>query len=134
MDIRAGLRKLHELRKNLEDGSAIEEPYASALATQARRIGAGHPTPQARMVSEAIVVHGAELSVPASAVISPRVGPSLRAGEVAGGAEYGSSIYPQFGPRRSTGAFLEAAARAPDSATVKAGEDALERLVREAVR
>ena len=135
MDIAAGRRKLSELKSRLQEGREIQEPYAEALAAQARRIATSRPTPQARMVGEAIRPEGESILVPSSAMLRPRIGPSVLAGNVAGGAEFGSSIYPQFGPRRgSPGAFMGAAAARPDSATIGAGEEALEELVRESVR
>lgn len=135
MDIRAGIRRLEGLRDDLEDGSAIQEPYLAALASQARRRASSRPTPQARAVSTALVVRDGALTIPAGAGITPRGGGLVSAGQLAGGSEFGSSIYPQFGPRRSRpGAWLGSSAANPDSATLAAGERALEGLIREAAR
>jgi hypothetical protein len=132
--IRDGIRRLERLLEELVDGSAIAEPYAAALGAQAKREAARGPTPQARMAASALVVRGAELLVPASATVHSRTRGSLSAGRVAGGSEYGSGIYRQFGPRRSSGAWLGAAANRPDASTLEAGESALEQLVERSVR
>lgn len=135
MDIRAGIRRLQHLRDELEDGSAIQEPYLEALRSQARRKASGRPTPQARSVSSALVVRDGALVVPGGAAITPRGGGLVSAGDLAGGSEFGSSIYPQFGPRRSRpGAWVGSSAANPDSASLAAGERGLESLVREAAR
>ena len=135
MRVQDGLRRLRGLRADLEDASDIEEPYLEAVGVQARRKARSRPTPQARAVSEALIVRGGALLVPSSARITPRGGGLVSAGQLAGGSEFGSAIYPQFGPRRgSPGAWLGSSAASPDSATLEAGERALEELVREAVR
>lgn len=130
-----GRRRLAELSRRLAEGSEIAEPYAAAVAAQAKRVAAGHPTPQARMAASALVVHGSSLGVSSLAVVQGRGGRPVRASAIAGGSEYGSSSYPQFGPRRrAPGAWLGSAATRPDSSTQAAGEDALDELVRGAVR
>ena len=133
MDIPTGRRRLDALGEELRDGRAIAEPYAAAVGALAKRNASRRPTPQAAMAGGALVVRGATISVPRGALVSSRSGVTT-AGGIAGGSEYGSSIYPQFGPRRGTpGHWLGAAAERPDSATLEAGEKALDELVRRIV-
>lgn len=132
MDIAAGIHRLNRLGARLRDGSAISEPYAEAVGAQAKRNASRRVSPQSPMAGSALVVRGSVVSVPSSAIVSSSSGP-VRAGAIAGGSEYGSSLYRQFGPR-SSGKWLHAAADRPDSATLEAGEDALAELVAEAVR
>jgi hypothetical protein len=134
MDLAAGLRKLATLERDLRDGRTVEEGFAAAVAVDARRRASGRPTPQARMAASALVVRGNELGIPSGAVVSGRGG-SAYASEIAGGSEYGSGIYRQFGPRRGRpGAWLGAAAEHPTSTTMAAGDRALDELVERAIR
>lgn len=132
--IREGRSRLSELQAQLEDAQEVAEAYAQALAAQARRVAAGHPTPQARMAASALMVQGSSLGISSVAVVTGKGG-SVLASRIAGGSEFGSSTYPQFGPRRrAPGSWLGAAAARPDSSTQAAAEDALDHLVAEAVR
>lgn len=135
VSITEGRRRLAELSERLAAGQELTEPYAAALAVQARRVASGHPTPQARMAASALMVHGSSLGISSVAVVSGRGGPPVMASRIAGGSEYGSSLYPQFGPRRrAPGAWLGAAAARPDASTTASAEDALDELVRDSVR
>lgn len=133
MNIRDGTRRLRALARELERPVAVAEAYASGLGLDAQRAAARRPTPQAPMAGSALVVRGTVLSVPSSATVPRSSGGSVSAGAIAGGSEWGSSIYPQFGPRRGRGAWVGAAIERPDAATSQA-EEALEQLVRGAVR
>lgn len=132
MRLQDGLRRLQALSRELEDGSRIQEPYLEAVAAQARSAGARHPTPQSRMAASALIVRDGVIQVPAAAIVSG-AGGSTSAGAIAGGSEYGSSIYRQFGPRRSS-AWMRTSAEHPSSATLQAGERALDELVRDTCR
>lgn len=133
MDFREGARRIDKLRHELEDGSDVAEAYAEALGAQARRNASRRPTPQAPLAAQALTVRGAELLVPRSATVRSSTG-SLSAGRVAGGSEWGSTLYRQFGPRRSSGSWIGAAAERPDSSTIEAGQSAIDELIRDAVR
>lgn len=110
----------------------MEEAYADAVAADARRRAAGRPTPQARMASTALVRRGSELLVSSAAVVSGRGG-STFAGGIAGGSEYGSALYPQFGPRRAGGSWLRPAGETPTEATLSVGDRALDRLIEDVI-
>lgn len=133
--IKEGRSRLSELSAQLEDAQLVAEAYAAAVAAQAKRVAAGHPTPQSRMAASALVVHGSSLGISSVAVVTGRGGPPVLASRIAGGSEFGSSLYSQFGPRRrAPGSWLGAAAARPDSSTLGAAEQALDELVAEAVR
>jgi hypothetical protein len=120
-----GMRRIDKLGEELRDGRAIAEPYAAAVASQARRYASRRPTPQAPMAGAALVVRGSSLAVPRGLGA---------AGAVAGGSEYGSNTFRQFGPRKGApGHWLGAAAERPDSATLEAGDEALDELVERVV-
>ena len=132
MDIAQGIRRLEELEDELRRPVELEADYLEALRALALRAASGRPTPQARMAASALTIRGDVLSTPSTAVVSGRGGSAL-AGDIAGGSEWGSSIYPQFGPRRSgRGAWLGRAMA--DPALDRAGDQALDALVDEAIR
>ena len=124
-----GARRIRELSAELADGARILDPYLDALRTQAQSTAGRHPSPQARMAASALIVRDSSLQVPSAAIVSGRGG-STSAGSIAGGSEYGSSIYPQFGPRGGS-RWLGTSAEHPSSTTLQAGERALDELVRD---
>lgn len=133
MRIADGQKRIDRLVDELRDGAAIAEPYAAAVGAQAKRNASRRPTPQAALAGGALVVRGASVTVPRGALVSTKRG-MIAAGAIAGGSEYGSSLYPQFGPRKGApGHWLGAAAERPDSATLDAGDEAIDKLVRSVV-
>lgn len=116
---------LHDLSDRLEGSERLTEAYARAVLGQAQRNAGLRPTPQAPMAAAAMGVQGSRiLSLTGGA-------PS----EVAAGSEFGSDIYLQFHrPHNSRGYWLLPAGENPDSATIAAGEEALDQEVEAAVR
>lgn len=132
MDLAQGVRKLEELERDLRDPRDLELGYLEELRRLAQRAASYRPTPQARMAATALVVRGDVLSTPSSSVVYGRGGAAL-AGDIAGGSEWGSGIFRQFGPRRgSRGAWLGQAM--VDPALDQAGDELLEDLVEGAIR
>lgn len=99
--------KLAAIGRDLTDEDDVAQAWAEATIPEARKRAGGRPTPQARMASTAI--RATRGSITASGIVSGRGG-SVPVGEIFWGAEYGSSIYRQFGPRHSAGSWLFPAA------------------------
>ena len=114
MDVASGIRKLGGLSRDLEDGSGIVAGVKPAAMDAARRYASQHPTPQARLAATALVARGDALSV---------------SHPLAGGSEYGSSLYRQFGPRRSTPAWFARVTVGEDKGVIAAGDKALESVM-----
>lgn len=118
-----GKRAIDRIVADLERPTALEHDYASALLEAAVRNAAGRPTPQAPMAARNLVVDGSE--------IRPLAGGAP--GEVGTSSEFGSSLYRQFhATHNPRGYWLYPAADAPD--VLEAGDDALDRLVENAIR
>ena len=116
---------LHDLSDRLEASEAVSEAMARAILEQAQRNAGLRPTPQAPMAAAAMGVQG-------STILSLTGGDSA---EVAAGSEFGSDIYLQFHrPHSSRGYWLLPAAESPDSATIAAGEEAVDQEIEAAVR
>lgn len=113
--------KLAAIQRELTDRDAVAQAYAEATVDQARRLAAGHPTPQARMAASGIEARDGKVYGSASAIVIGYPGGPVPLGEIAWGAEMGSSIYPAFGPRHSRGAWLYPAG--DSDATVAQVED-----------
>jgi hypothetical protein len=119
VEITAGIRKLSGLAKDLENGSGIVAGVMPAAMDAARRYASQHPTPQSRIAASAgLVARGDTLQV---------------SGPLAGGSEYGSSIYRQFGPRRGTPAWFARVTVGEDRGILAAGDKALESVMDKAL-
>lgn len=115
-------RALEDIRNALETTDGLAEAYARAMLQEGVSRAAGHPTPQSRMAAAAMGVQGTAITVLTG-------GPPA---EVSAGSEWGSDIYPQFGPRREGGYWLLPSA---ESETVKVAGDAyLEAMMQREVR
>lgn len=105
------LRRLADLLVDRGNQARLRKDYAFAVRRGAVQRAAGRPTPQAPMVARGLRVKGGTvLGFPRTTVTSSS-GPRRMDG-VSFGAEFGSSSYPQFGPRRESGYFLNPAAEA----------------------
>lgn len=118
-------RILSDLSDRLEASDELSEAYARAVLEQAQRNASLRPTPQAPMAAAGMGVQGNRIL-------------SLTGGDpaaVAAGSEFGSDIYLQFQkPHSSRGYWLLPAGENPDSATIAAGEEALDQEIEAAVR
>ena len=119
VDLATGARILAAIGADFQ-GDALIEAVLPAAQAQAKRYAGAHPTPQSRIAATGLVVRGLTLEVPPSSGL---------AYEVAGGSEYGSTLYRQFGPRRSSPAWLGRVAEGNDPAIVSAGDKALEEIM-----
>jgi hypothetical protein len=117
-------RILSDLSDRLEASDELPEAYARALLDQAQRKASLKPTPQARMAAQGMGVRG-------GTILSLSGGAP---GAVAVGSEFGSTIYRQFGPRNTRGYWLLPSAENPDPGTIAAGDEAVEDVVRAAIR
>ena len=124
VSVAEGKRILARLVDRLEDHDGLEDRYLKAVLEQAQGIASGKPTPQARMAADGMGVrNGTILSLSGGA-------PS----EVAAGSEFGSSIYRQFGPRRTRGYWLLPSAEVPDPGTIAEGEGWIDEQIEAAIR
>lgn len=102
---------------------------ARAVLEQAVQNAAGRPTPQSRMASSGFEVQNGLIS--GAGTVSGSGG-SADVEDVAGGSEYGSTIYRQFGPRQSRGAWMFPATESDEAK--EAGERKLDEIVERSVR
>lgn len=118
-------RTLERVEDRLEASQELPEAYALAIIEQAQGNAGLRPTPQAPMAAEGLYFeNGAILSLPGD---SP-------AAEVAIGSEFGSVLYPQFGPRNERGYWLLPAVESPSGAAEAAGEAVIDDIVADEVR
>lgn len=117
-------RIFRRLQDRLEEHAGLEDRYARAVLEQAQGVAAGHPTPQSRMAAEGMGIRN-------GTILSLSGGPPA---EVAAGSEFGSTIYRQFGPRRTRGYWLLPSAENPDPSTIAEGEDWLDETVEGSIR
>lgn len=120
-DLSDGARAVRQLSEALERSGDLPAAFAEAVLSEARRRAAGKPTPQSRMAAEAMGVRGSEILTIAGG----------DAAEVAGGSEWGSVIYTQFGPRNEGGYWLMPSTESP--VALAAGDRALDEAVQRAV-
>jgi hypothetical protein len=111
VDLATGRRRIASLAKALERGDELKRAVVPAALEVARSNAAGHPTPQSRLAAGGLVARGDSLSVTHS---------------LAGGSEYGSTIYRQFGPRHGPAWFGKVAEESEPRTIVAAADKALE--------
>lgn len=121
-NLQDGSRAIHRLSESLRSTSGLAEAYAQGILDQAVRNAARKPTPQSRMAAEVMGIRQDTIEVLSG-------GPPA---EVSGGSEWGSNIYPQFGPRNDGGYWLHPAAESPEAEAH--GDRYLEDLAQRAVR
>jgi hypothetical protein len=112
--LESAARKLAAVGRAMSDDDRIAQAYAELALESARRLAAGRPTPQARMAASGIEARQGALYGAAGRIVFGRGGP-VPLGEIGWGAEMGSSLYPQFGPRHAQGAFLRPAGEDDDT-------------------
>jgi hypothetical protein len=120
--LKEGQRDLEQIEDGLEDTEPLAHAYAEAVLREAVSRASGRPTPQAPMAANAMGIQGTHLTV-------------LTGGDpaaVSAGSEWGSDIYPQFGPRNDSGYWLMPSTES--EAAKEAGDRYLEQLLEDAVR
>jgi hypothetical protein len=120
--LKQGQRDLEQLQDELEDTDAIARAYAEGVLAEAVRRAQGRPTPQAPMAADAMGIQGNTITV--------LTGGAPEA--VSAGSEWGSTLYPQFGPRNDGGYWLMPATESAEA--VAAGDRYLEQITERAVR
>lgn len=121
-NLKDGSRAIERLQRSLRDSEGLSNAYAEGVLAEAQRRAAGKPTPQSRMAADAMGVRGSEIAV-------------LSGGDpaaVAYGAEMGSAIYRQFGPRNEGGYWLFPAGESQEAESV--GDRYLEGMLDRVVR
>ncbi len=125
---------IDEIVGNLDRPAKLAQAVATATLAAARRRASGRPTPQARMAASGLSVDDGVILGPSYAIVSGRGG-STTLGNVLGGSEFGSTLYPQFGPRRR-GAWLTPAVDEAEGGvgpSAVAGEAILAEIIERAV-
>jgi hypothetical protein len=116
-----GAKDLQQIADALEDTEPLAKAYAEAVLQEAVSRARGRPTPQAPMTADAMGIQGSHITV--------LTGGTPEA--VSAGSEWGSSIYPQFGPRNEGGYWLMPASES--EAAKRAGDAYLEDLMDDAI-
>lgn len=114
-------KDLQEIADRLEDTDALAGVYGEAVLQEAVSRAQGRPTPQAPMAAAEMGIEGQTLTV-------------LSGGDaeaVSAGSEWGSSIYPQFGPRNEGGYWLMPSGESEAAKNV--GDAYLEQLMDDAI-
>jgi hypothetical protein len=114
-------KDLNQIADGLMDTDAIAKVYGEAVLREAVSRAQSRPTPQAPMAAEAMGMRGTEITV--------LTGGTPEA--VSGGSEWGSDLYPQFGPRNQSGWWLMPSTESESAK--QAGEAYLEDLMDDAV-
>jgi hypothetical protein len=114
-------KDLNQIADGLRDTDAIAKVYGEAVLREAVSRAQSRPTPQAPMAAEAMGMRGTEITV--------LTGGTPEA--VSGGSEWGSDLYPQFGPRNQSGWWLMPSTESESAK--QAGEAYLEDLMDDAV-
>lgn len=117
-----GRRILDEIFDTLEDGDGLVDAYGKAVLLEAVARAYTRPTPQAPMAADAMGIQGQHLTV-------------LSGGDaeaVSAGSEWGSDLYPQFGPRNDGGYWLMPATESSNA--LSAGDRYLEELMNKTIR
>lgn len=96
---------LDGLIDDLTDDERTAQAFAEIVVQEAQRRAGGHPTPQARMAASGIAARNGHVYGAAGTIVTGRGG-SVPLGQIIFGAEFGSSVWTQFGPRQSRGAWL----------------------------
>lgn len=130
MDAQAAARQVDRLTRRLADPDEVADAFGQRLAADARAAGQRQGVPrQAHLVAPAIRYQDGNISVAYGA----QAGRGSVA-ELLGGAEYGSSIYSQFGPHSSRGHWLWPTILDPTpDAALAAADRELEQLIEAAV-
>ena len=113
---------MDEIFETIEDGQGLVDAYGRAVLQEAMLRAGSRPTPQAPMAAAAMGIQGDHITV--------LTGGTPEA--VSGGSEWGSDLYPQFGPRNQSGWWLMPATESP--AALNAGDAYLEQIMDSAIR
>lgn len=118
-----GQRILDRMMDTFEDPSGLASTFAAAVLRQAVSNASSKPTPQSRMAADV-------LGVSRNVIRSAGNGPGVAVGQ---GAEFGSSLYPQFHkPSNSRGYWLMPATE--QVASSRTGDSALEEVMDRVIR
>ena len=126
--IAQAIASLEGLRRDLGDSDDLATSYARAVLDAAKRKASGRPTAQARMAASGLTASDGAILASGSTVVSGSGG-SASLDALLWGAELGSSLFPQFGPRTG-GAWLFPTLADPGPEPIAEGEDWLADMLR----
>ncbi len=125
-DLPRGIRAVSTILDRLAQPTDLATRFAQAVVAAATRKASGAPSPQAAAVSTGLAVSGGTITVADRQVLSG----GGRAADLFWGAERGSTLYRQMGPRVDGGAWMAPAAQDPGAlAEAEAWADDLFRRV-----
>lgn len=116
-----GAKDLRQIAEALDDTEPLVQAYGEAVLREAVARAGSRPTPQAPMAADAMGIQGTHITV--------LTGGTPEA--VSGGSEWGSDIYPQFGPRNNGGWWLMPASESEEAK--QAGDAYLEQMMEDQI-
>jgi hypothetical protein len=137
-DLKDGARSLRVLTQEMKDTRKLQNEMARAILAKARSNAASRPTPQARMVSRAMIVtRGVVLGRANRMILGGGEGKPVKLGFLLYGSEFGS-FHRQFGAPWTSGPgsgyWLHPAAEGRNPQIDKAEESFLDRAINTAIR
>jgi hypothetical protein len=128
-DLAGAARAIDELVRRLSDPEEIAQAIASSTASEINAQGARTSSPaQASIVAGAFSAQGDTMHLNSYASAGRGT-----AGELIWGSEFGSERFTQFGPRHSSGSWVFPTIRTMPKPVVKAGDDAVDELIGDAL-
>lgn len=125
----AAARSIGSLTRRLADPREVADAYGQELVSQARARGLSTSSPpQAPLVAGAVQYSQGSISLASSTPAGHGT-----AGELLGGAEYGSSLFRQFGPHSSRGHWLWPTLMQPPAEAIDQADRALDDLIEDAI-
>lgn len=125
----AAARSIGSLVRRLADPREVADAYGRGLVEEARQRGlSSWSPPQAHLVAGAVSYDQGRISLASAAQAG-----NGTAGELLGGAEYGSDVYRQFGPHSSRGHWLWPTLLEPPPDVTDLADHALDDLIEDAI-
>lgn len=134
-DLNDGARAVDMLLRRILRTDDLERDMARSVLAKAQANARGRPTPQARMVAEALFARrGVIIGSAGRRIFGSGSDRPVKLGHLAYGAEFGSDTHSQFGPRRESGYWLHPAAERPNRGLDKTEDSYLDKAIDAAIR
>lgn len=134
-DLNDGARAIDKLIRQLLSTDRVEQDMARSVLAKAQSNARGRPTPQARMVADAMFAKkGVIIGSAGRRVFGSGSDRPVKLGHLAYGSEFGSNTHRQFGPRRESGYWLHPAAERPNRDLDKSEDNWLDKAIDAAIR